>query len=65
MLTLTVAILVLGQSTETPEQRAQANAFLRTLQTMQTPELDIWKKYSAEHASEIKPIGPDAASGGN
>ena len=39
--------------------------FLRTLQTMPTPELDIWKKYSSEHASEIKPIGPDAASGGN
>jgi mono/diheme cytochrome c family protein len=39
--------------------------FLRTLQTMHTPELDLWKKYSSEHASEIKPIGPDAGSGGN
>src|SRR6202041_3783591 len=39
--------------------------FLRTLQTMPTPELDIWKKYSSEHASEIKPIGPVPARGGN
>jgi mono/diheme cytochrome c family protein len=39
--------------------------FLRTLQTMHTPELALWQKYSSEHASEIKPIGPDAASGGN
>jgi len=39
--------------------------FLRTMQTMHTPELALWKKYSSEHASEIKPIGPDAGSGGN
>ena len=39
--------------------------FLRTLQEMHTPELALWKKYASEHASEIKPIGPDAASGGN
>jgi len=37
--------------------------FLRTLQTLNTPEAALWKKYAAEHAAEIKPIGPNA--GGN
>jgi hypothetical protein len=34
--------------------------FLRTLQGLNTPEAALWKKYMAEHAAEIKPIGPNA-----
>jgi len=37
--------------------------FLRTLQTLKTPEAALWKKYAAEHAAEIKPIGPNAGGG--
>lgn len=37
--------------------------FLRTLQALRTPEADMWKKYAAEHATEIKPIGPNAGGG--
>jgi mono/diheme cytochrome c family protein len=38
--------------------------FLRTLQvTLHTQEATLWKKYSADHASDIKPIGPDAGGG--
>ncbi|MBS1839411.1 MAG: cytochrome c [Acidobacteria bacterium] len=37
--------------------------FLRTLQTLNTPEAALWKKYAAEHRADIKPIGPNA--GGN
>lgn len=38
--------------------------FLRTLQvTLHTQEAMLWKKYSSDHASEIKPIGPDAGGG--
>jgi mono/diheme cytochrome c family protein len=39
--------------------------FLRTLQALRTPELAAWKKYVAEHAADIKPIGPGANAGGN
>lgn len=34
--------------------------YLRTLQPMKTPEATIWKAWLATHASELKPIGPDA-----
>jgi len=34
--------------------------FLRTLQTLRTPESTVWKKYATEHARDIKPIGPNA-----
>jgi mono/diheme cytochrome c family protein len=39
--------------------------FLRTLQiSYPSKELDLWKGYVASHGKDIKPIGPDAASGG-
>jgi mono/diheme cytochrome c family protein len=37
--------------------------FLRTLQALHTKEAELWKKYVAEHAAQIKPIGPDAGGG--
>ncbi|HXM38253.1 MAG TPA: cytochrome c [Gemmatimonadales bacterium] len=33
--------------------------FLRTLQSIQTPEAAIWKTWLATHAGELKPIGPE------
>jgi mono/diheme cytochrome c family protein len=39
--------------------------FLRTLQvTLPTKESDLWKGYAASHGKDLKPIGPDAAGGG-
>ncbi len=35
--------------------------FLRTLQSIPTPESAIWKQYLATHAADLKPIGPPAA----
>jgi mono/diheme cytochrome c family protein len=32
--------------------------FLRTLQGLRTEEAALWKKYAADHSTEIKPIGP-------
>jgi len=37
--------------------------FLRTLQDLRTPESVVWKKYAAEHAKDMKPIGPNAGGG--
>jgi mono/diheme cytochrome c family protein len=37
--------------------------FLRTLQVLRTQESTLWKKYVAEHAAEVKPIGPNAGGG--
>jgi mono/diheme cytochrome c family protein len=37
--------------------------FLRTLQSLRTQEETLWKKYAADHGTEIKPIGPDAGGG--
>jgi mono/diheme cytochrome c family protein len=39
--------------------------FLRTLQPLNTQEATLWKAYAAAHKSEIKPIGPDAGTGGS
>jgi mono/diheme cytochrome c family protein len=38
--------------------------FLRTLQPMDTKEVEIWKAYVAAHGADLKPIGPDSAGGG-
>ena len=40
--------------------------FLRTLQaeSLDTKESALWKTYVAAHRADIKPIGPDAAAGG-
>ena len=33
--------------------------FLRTLQTLDTPEAALWRQWLATHAGELKPIGPE------
>jgi mono/diheme cytochrome c family protein len=33
--------------------------FLRTLQTLDTPEATLWRQWLATHARELKPIGPE------
>ena len=33
--------------------------FLRTLQTLNTPEATLWRQWLATHAGELKPIGPE------
>ena len=38
--------------------------FLRTLQPLKTQEADLWMAYRAAHGADLKPIGPDAAPGG-
>lgn len=37
--------------------------FLRTLQPLQTPEAALWQAWLPTHATELKPIGPDAGGG--
>jgi cytochrome c oxidase cbb3-type subunit 2 len=46
-----------------PEDAWDLVHFLRTLQSMDTKEAELWKAYVAAHASEIKPIGADASGG--
>src|SRR5271170_1215176 len=39
--------------------------FLRTLQSLRTPETALWIPYQAAHGKELKPIGPEQPGGGN
>ena len=47
-----------------PEEAWDLVHFLRTLQPLKTQEADLWQTYKAAHGVDIKPIGPDAAPGG-
>jgi mono/diheme cytochrome c family protein len=46
-----------------PEDAWDLVHFLRTLQSMDTKEAELWKAYVAAHRADVKPIGPDSAGG--
>jgi mono/diheme cytochrome c family protein len=47
-----------------PDEAWDLVHFLRTLQPLKSQEADLWQTYKAAHGVDIKPIGPDAAAGG-
>ena len=47
-----------------PDEAWDLVHFLRTLQPLKSQEADLWQTYKAAHGADIKPIGPDAAAGG-
>ena len=46
-----------------PDEAWDLVHFLRTLQPLKTQETALWQTYLAAHGADIKPIGPDAATG--
>jgi mono/diheme cytochrome c family protein len=46
-----------------PDEAWDLVHFLRTMQPLKTEEKRLWDSYAATHQNDIKPIGPDAATG--